>query len=450
MRAAVNAKKYGLVVRLARRAGGLSQGELGAQCGYSAATISRFETGARPLTDITTLRVFARALDLPPETFGLAPDPRPPDSAPPGVVPTHPAATAARVGGDLTKGGDEAVRRRELLAAMTGLTGVALLNSAASANAGTDDVIAQLESVLLNTGGSALPTPISELRNALSEAHTAFEMCRYRELGGMLPALVDAARTSRDAASGTERDQLSMVLSEAYRLASELCVKLNEDGMAWVAADRAYGAAHASGDPSTIAAASRWIGIAMRRQGHHDGAVSLLTKTALSLGGDSGDQQPHLLAAYGSLLCTAAYSSAQNGNRGRALELIGEAEQAAARIGDQPAAGSEFSTTNVAVYRIGVHTALGDSGAALTYARNVNQHLLPTPERHARFCVDTARAWFAHGRVDRAYQVLRAAERYAPEELRRPSVRTLVSDLLYTPGTRPTGLRELAGRCGAV
>src|SRR5918999_1792390 len=238
MRAAVDAKKYGVVVRLARRACGLSQGEFGAQCGYSAATISRFETGARPLTDITVLRVFARALNLPPETFGLSPDAPPPlaDSELIGVVPAPAKATATRLGGDLTRGGDEAVRRRELLAALTGLTGAAVLGATTRVNAGADNVVSQLDSLLLNTGGgSARPTPISDLRNALAEAHTAFETCQYRELGGLLPALVDAARVSREAASGTERDQRSAVLAEAYGLASELSVQPNEDGMGWVA-----------------------------------------------------------------------------------------------------------------------------------------------------------------------------------------------------------------------
>jgi hypothetical protein len=229
-------------------------------------------------------------------------------------------------------------------------------------------------------------------------------------------------------------------------LVSELCLKLNADGMAWVAADRGYFAADASGDPAAIAAATRQIGIAMRRLGHHDGATALLTKTALSLGGDSGDPRPDLLAAYGSLLCTAAYSSAQNGHRGRAIELIGEAEQAAERMAGRRVAGSDFGPTNVAVYRIGVHTALGDSGAALSFARGVNQRLLPTPERRARFCIDTARAWQAYGHVGRACHSLQMAERHAPEELRRPSVRKLISGLLVTG--RPTEeLRGLAARC---
>ncbi|MFF3444488.1 multiprotein-bridging factor 1 family protein [Streptosporangium sp. NPDC002721] len=72
MRDAVAAHNYGKVVRLARRARGLTQQELGGRTGYSAATISRLETGHQALDDMTTLRILARALDIPPSWLGLS------------------------------------------------------------------------------------------------------------------------------------------------------------------------------------------------------------------------------------------------------------------------------------------------------------------------------------------------------------------------------------------
>jgi len=156
-----------------------------------------------------------------------------------------------------------------------------------------------------------------------------------------------------------------------------------------------------------------------------------------------------VLAAYGSLLCTAAYASAQNGKRNQALDLISEAKAAASRIGDSAAGPSMFSSVNVEVYQIGIHTALGDSARALQHARAVIQPRLPTPERHARFCIDTARAWHQHGRPDQAYRALLAAERQSPEEIRRSSVKTLITTISQTPGTHPYGIRQLARRAGA-
>ena len=72
VRGSPGAARPGDVVRAARRASGLTLVELGARTGYSAAQVSRYERGVTPLTDITVLRRFARALSIPPHQLGLA------------------------------------------------------------------------------------------------------------------------------------------------------------------------------------------------------------------------------------------------------------------------------------------------------------------------------------------------------------------------------------------
>ena len=227
-------------------------------------------------------------------------------------------------------------------------------------------------------------------------------------------------------------------------------MKLNEDGLALAAADRARAAARASGDPTAIAGSARSVAIALRRLGHRDGATRLLTSTATALDIERRAASSSALGSYSSLMCTAAYALAQQGRRPSALELIGEAEQAADRLGRRDSRLGAATRARTGVYRIGIHTALGDSGAALLHASKVDRRLLPTQERQARFLVDTSRAWEAHGRVDKAYVLLRAAERVAPEELRRPSVSAFVAGLLYGPGPHPAGLGSLAARLGVA
>jgi hypothetical protein len=188
----------------------------------------------------------------------------------------------------------------------------------------------------------------------------------------------------------------------------------------------------------------------MRRHGHYGTAVSLLADSALSLGAETGSPGPNLLGAYGSLLCTAAYTAAQHGDRSRALELIGESEETARHLDGATPNHTAFSATNVTIYQIGVRTALGDAGTALDYARRIELRSLPTAERQARFALDTARAWHCFGDLRRCYLALHAAEHLAPEELRRPSVRSLVTGLLYAPGPMPADLREFAARIGVI
>ncbi|MFF5208824.1 hypothetical protein [Streptosporangium sp. NPDC000396] len=336
------------------------------------------------------------------------------------------------------------MRRRRFLAGLTGLTGAALLSGSQEAVDAT--TMAHRLEQLLTADTSGSPATVTELRAALDMARTTFDGCDYDDLSAILPRIAAAAQATLAQVKGQEGDQANACLAEAYVLASELVVKLNQDGMAWVAADRALATATASGDPFTIAGASRAVAIAMRRQGRHEGAVSMLTRTALDLGADSGAPAPQALQVYAALLCTAAYSCAQNGQRAQSLDLIGEAEQAAARLPEHTSRGRLPTPANVAVYRIGIHTALGEPGVALDHARSVNHRLLPTPERRARWCIDTARAWEQFGRRERVVTALLAAERAAPQEIRRPSVAALISGMRYGAGPVPPELHALATR----
>jgi len=452
MHAARERRDAGAVIRLVRQAAGLTQTALGERCCCSGATISRLERGKSPIHDITMRQRIAAALAIPPEYLGLAAVSEvnwQHDSPGHGPVTRQPESVTVKVGQDVAgEDGEKRMRRRNLLAGLAGATAVGIVASRSPAVAQT--LTGQLESLLVSgPDPSARALPLAELQTTLAQARAAFEACQYHDLAALLPHLIGSARATRDTVHGQLREGPAAALASAYALLSELAIKLNEDGIAWVAADRALTVARADCGVPTIAAASRSVAIAMRRQGHHDAATSLLTTTALSLDADSRRADPALLGIYGSLLCTAAYSSAQNGNRSRAAELIGEAEQTAIRIGHAPVGHPAFNPAMVTTYQIGIYTALGDTAKALDHASKIDARRLPTAERHARYCVDTARAWHRHGSVNRAYQALRAAEYRAPEEMRRPSVRTLISTMLYAPGVPPAGLRELAVRSGA-
>ncbi|MFJ7212740.1 XRE family transcriptional regulator [Amycolatopsis sp. NPDC098790] len=350
------------------------------------------------------------------------------------------------------------MRRRQVLAGLVGFSIAGALPGTARAATGEESLEALL---LAKSQLPAAPVPLATLQQALAQAQAAFERCEYSELTGALPRLIAAAHASRDAASGQLRDRMSATLARAYLLGSELATKGHRDTVARVAADRSHTAAEASGDLLTIAASSRAMAIAMRRdalgaterldrEAGLNGAITMLTKTALDLGADHGDPQAPVLATYGSLLCTASYSAAQNGNTAQAIGLIEEAENAARRLpGTAGGTGNaQFSTTTVAVYRIGVHTALGDFARALSYFESVDPARLPTAERRARAYVDGARAWKDHGNLDHAADALTAAFTCAPQELQRPSVRGLIITMRDAPGRTPAAFPVLAAHAG--
>jgi hypothetical protein len=285
---------------------------------------------------------------------------------------------------------------------------------------------------------------------ATAQEPQAFTASRYDELTRLLTGLIGGAAASRRDGRAEDREPAAIVLAAGHRLASELCVKRNDDALAWVLADRALSAVQASGQAGPVAHASRSVAIAMRRAGHHVDAINLLSRSARQLHPDQHPSDADL-ATYGALLCTAAYASAQAGSRGDAETFISEATEAAARLHGPVSAGEiTFSPANVIGYQIGIFTALGDSATALQHADRVDVRQLETPERYARYCIDTARAWELHGRHDRATQALTAAENVAPKELRRPSSHELIIRMLYAPTLTPSGLRALAVRVGAV
>jgi transcriptional regulator with XRE-family HTH domain len=446
MRTAAAADDVGTVIRLARVHAGLNQTQLGRLCGYSLSTISRIERGQPPSHDIHVRRRIGQILAIPAEYLGLAPSAEYRSTRPSSVDNTpigHPEVRVVAT----TPGRGDPMRRRHLLSGMAA-------SAAATAWPWPQQLPAAaqlgLADLLHAENTTAAPLDLSALARHLRDARRAFTASRYDELTRLLVDLIGGAAASRRDGHAEDHEPAAVVLSAGYRLASELCVKRNDDALAWVLADRALSAAQASGLGAPVAHASRSVAIAMRRAGHHADAVALLSQTAQQL---HPGQQPSDadLATYGALLCTAAYASAQAGSRGDAETFITEAANTADRLTSPVNAGEiTFSLTNVTGYRIGIFTALGDSATALKHAAQVEVRQLETPERYARYCLDTARAWELHGRPDRATQALTAAETVAPEELRRPSSYELITRMLYAPTITPSGLRSLAVRVGAI
>ncbi|CAL9513682.1 hypothetical protein [Streptomyces sp. enrichment culture] len=79
----------------------------------------------------------------------------------------------------------------------------------------------------------------------------------------------------------------------------------------------------------------------------------------------------------------------------------------------------------------------------------VDPAALPTAERRARYWIDVARAFDQWGRPERCYRALLAAERAAPQEVRRGAVRAVAAGLLRHDRALP-GVRAFARRVGAL
>lgn len=433
----------GALVRAARMAHGLSLAELGMRVGYSASQMSRYERGLTPLTDITVLRQFADALGIPPQQFGLQP--------PAGNHRARHAAFAEHRNPDAHgntvsqerqwEDGEDPVRRREMLTGTAALAGAAALGGRPGPAASLKDV--------LYSRTEATPVSLAALRTSITAVRSDFQAARYDRVTAALPRLLAVAQAT-SGASDTQNSDASTLLADAYIVAADFAVKINNDPLAWITAGRALQAAPAGNDPLTLADARRAVAIAMRRTGHPGSACDLLIRACHDIG-PADDSDADTLAMSGTLLNVAAYTAATAGDRSAARDYITEAAATARRLGPRGSSRlPAFGSAGVTLYQVSIAQILGDNGTAIDHAKQLRTTGIPTQERQGRYWVDVARAYHQWGKPRSCYAALLAAERAAPAEVRyRPPVHRMTENLLRTPaGNSLPGLRDFARRTG--
>ncbi|GGK79091.1 helix-turn-helix domain-containing protein [Mangrovihabitans endophyticus] len=425
VRRAVHARDYATILRFSRLAAGLTLEQLGAAGGYSASTLSRLESGRRGIRDVTELRTLADLYDVPLEMFGLANT----------SGPASGSTLAATV-----DGGGDTVHRRNFLAAAAAAAALPASSAAAAPTGHT------IEDVLFGRI-TAEPLPGQQLAAQIAAARADYRATRYTRLARRLPKLLAQATASRSAADISEQATAAQRLAEAYAVATQLLIKLYDNGLACVTADRAVQAAAAGNDPLIMAESQRLAATILRRVDHPGSAQKLVLDAARNLH-DTADTAAASHAMYGQLLAVAAYTAAIRDDRDTARTLLAEAEQPA----HAAATSTRFNTTELAVYRIGVARKLGDYGAAVDYAARVDPRTIPDGERRARYWEDTALALQGRGRAAAAFDTLLAAERDVPEEVRyRPWSQQLTRDLLSAPASHSlSGVRAFATRIGVA
>ncbi|TDP96448.1 helix-turn-helix protein [Labedaea rhizosphaerae] len=441
--AAVNSGDAGAIIRAVRLAKHQTLADLAALCGYSVSTLSRLERGKQPLRDVAVLRSLVDALDIPPSLLGLA------DTPPRSVHSSRPAAMVTVI---LPRDEEiDPMRRRTLLAGLTGLAGSAVCGIRPASASPITDPIRALEHALLTPPASGIPTGLAQLHEQLAATREVFQQGRYTDVATSLLRLLPTAHATRHEVSGDEAIVAAdRHLSDLYTLTAELMVKIGNDPLAWTTADRAMQAAHATDDILTHASASRTWAIVLRRAGRADTAQNLVVDTAAML-------QPHLhrgpehLSVYGSLLSTAAYTAAVDGHREDAHTLIGEAVQAANRLGvDANHRFTAFGPTGVDLYRISIARVLGDSGTAVETARGIDPRAIHQVERLARYWSDVARSFYQWDKPEQCYRALLRAEHASPDEVRyRKPIQHITMSLLRQPTAKSMpGIQAFARRNG--
>jgi transcriptional regulator with XRE-family HTH domain len=459
--AALRERTIGRLFALLGQYTGASQTQIGIACGMSQGRVSRIAAGISLVDKLDVFERIADGLGMPGSAriaLGLAPR----ASSPPvsagksgqAILPgnTVPDLSTLRVSDLLSLNPeDEQEEEKDPLRRRTfvGLTGAslisALLGDGAPSNAPAD---AEPFAPILtgHSAGPALgepgpPPDINTLTAEVNNARRQYQACRYSELTSQLPGLLARLHSACLALSGDAQSQAFALSADAHHVAAGLLLKLDDQGLAYLAADRSMRAAQASEDPVTIGASARIITHTLMSGDHLPAAISTASSYAAQLDRDVDSHTPDSLSVYGALLLRGSIAAAQRGNRGTAHELLDEADDAARRLGvEGNFRWTAFGPVNAALHRVNIAVTLGDAGTAIDVARRVDLSQLTVTERKATLLIDIARAFLQWGRHEKAYVALRAAEETAHEEVSgRPSVHRVVGELR---ATAPPSLRR--------
>jgi transcriptional regulator with XRE-family HTH domain len=384
-----------------RKRRGLSQAELARLVDRSVAWISQVERGVRKVDRMSVLEKVAEILDLPlSELAAEAP-----------VV----AATNDEV---------------------PGTAGLRLVLSGAHS----------LKAMLHNA-----PAPSAkQLKSRVDHAWELTHESRYDELADLLRGLVPALENAVRSAPAEHQAELFELLAATYQACSASLAKLGEPEAAWIAADRAIGAAERAGNPLMMAAGAFRLGFVFLRARHFDQAEETARTTSEALWFLADQGKPEAMSLWGGLTLQRALAAAQLNQADTAYDHLAKAREMADRVGDgRNDYNTEFGPANVALHEVAIAVELGDAGHALRVGTTIKKATLSN-ERRARLHVDLARAHAQRRQIDEAVTALLEAESITPEQLRNHRVvHQLVSDLLTMRDPASSDLRGLAERVGA-
>ncbi|SCG63624.1 helix-turn-helix domain-containing protein [Micromonospora zamorensis] len=280
------------------------------------------------------------------------------------------------------------------------------------------------------------------LAREVRHAWMTFQHARYPRLVELLPTLV--TEVHRAHALNAEVGRAAVVV-EAYRVTAALLVKLDEGSLAWLAADRAMSAA--AGDPVLLACAAVQLGQVLRASARA-GPVMLAAASQIASG------TPEEMSLRGSLLVQAALIAGRAGDDRVVGELLDEAAELAAQVGDgHDHHRTAFGPTAVELARVAAAVEVGDGPQAVARHEKAigwdGWRGLPVEHRAAHL-IDAARAYLQTDDPANAARVLLRAERIAPAEIHdRPGARDVVAQVARDPDAPPT-ITQLAIGLGVL
>ncbi|MER7350430.1 helix-turn-helix transcriptional regulator [Streptomyces aurantiacus] len=302
-------------------------------------------------------------------------------------------------------------------------------------------------------GGDERPTSVADLTESVDAAWELAHRSEFAELTAELQTLVPALERAVRTYTGAERLASLRLLARTYQALSAAFARQNEADAAWVAAERAIGAAEASGQPLEVFAGIFRLAHAFVRLKHLDQAEHAASTALQTLRDHLADRsaRPEESSILGSLHLVLALTHSRAGRRTKAKAAIEAARRVALSMeGDRNDFGLEFGPTNVEIQAVATSVEHGDAGEAIDIGQELDPSCLSS-ERQARLLMYLSRAYLQRRQTQEAQDCLLRAEELAPEMLHsHTDARATIRELLLISGdSAPAELVELADRAGA-
>jgi transcriptional regulator with XRE-family HTH domain len=331
---ALRSRNMRRLFHLLRQYAGASQTRIGIACGLTQGKVSAIMSGNHRVVTLDVFERIADGLGMPLQArlaLGLAPlalDLRSAMAIPPrdgpGPQPPSPAPSALIVDFPSPDEVEDPVRRRTF----TRLAGVSVVGAIlADTAAGTRPLWgAEAFATALVTPESvpaaAQPTDLPTLATAVANTKRAYQSCQYTEVMSQIPTLLPILQATRDHLDGDNRLRAYALSADAYHVVASVLLKLDDHGLAWLAADRSMRAATLSQDPLAVGTSARIITHALMADSHFGAATTVASTYAQRLAADTRNSTSESLSVYGSLLLRGALAAAHAEDRDGSMTLL--------------------------------------------------------------------------------------------------------------------------------
>jgi transcriptional regulator with XRE-family HTH domain len=295
----------------------------------------------------------------------------------------------------------------------------------------------------------AEPATEEKLQRSATLAWGQYWANRFDALSGTLPEFITTARaTVRQRAT----PNAYAVLSDAYGVAASMLTHLDKVDLAYIAMERAIGAAEKSDDELRRASLQGWMSwLVMHYANSLDQARQLAIREADNIEPKMKGAPPEQISIWGTLLCRAATIAAREENASEADDIVNLAEVAATRLAGMDWSRSLYNQAPFGLPLVTMRTTeiaviTARPGRALKVAEKMPPDADMTLAEKMRHLADKAFAYTELGKLREAESTLFAIRRTAPKWMTYQSYpRVIVAELWEREKrSRSAGLRELA------